>query len=201
MKVSSIGKVYSPNTKKTNFNNDKKNPSPAFGVDIRYNEESLKPIKDTRARGIMEEYLKKMEKRYQKVGSDNINIVLIAQQGEVPAPLFQLKKVPCYSISAIVQYKDVQRARKELLEAFRERSQLSDSEYGKRDKRDFELLEKGNPRVLKQIKKPVKIQLYEPVEDNIIYPVLEEIYNSRIKEVIEEFTYYPNIDMTRPKKN
>lgn len=192
MKVSSIGKVYSPNTKKTNFNNYKKNTSPAFGVDIRYSADSLESIQDENIRAMVEESFKKMEKRYKKVGSDNINIVLMANETIKPDPTSLLKrKMAFYRIYSIVQYKDVQRAREEILEANKTRPRHI--KYDDFDETNRKLIEKSDPRTMRELGKPQNGFFHYPDGIETLPAVLDDIYKIRLKHLINIFTYTPYI--------
>jgi hypothetical protein len=197
MKVSSIGKIYSPNTKKTNFNNYKKNTSPAFGVDIRYSAGSLKSIKDKNIRDMVEESFKKMEKRYKKVGSDNINIILMANEIIKPDPSSLIRrKTAFYRIYAIVQYKDVPRAREEILEANKTRPRHI--KYDNFDEKNIKLIEESNPRAMRELGKPQDGFFHYPDGIETLPAVLDDIYKIRLKHLINLFTYTPFIPPEHP---
>lgn len=171
MRVSAIGSSYLPKT-----NNKLKN-NIAFKADIRVDYGELRELPDEYA-GVIRPYLERAEKseEYKKMGSDNMLLKLKLCQSSQRNPKKRL-----YGITIESEFKDIERARKELIEN-------NDRDYPSDGDKDVIGLKKRDPEIMRRLRLTDKtITSFMPLK---YWPVEEQrMLDDNLKAIIHNMSY------------
>ena len=148
MRVNAINSAQFSMARKSSPVNNKQYTSPAFKADIRVDEVSLNCIPDETKRAEVKSRFEALKEKYKDLGSDNILVKLgIGVSYDREKGIIRPVKVPTYYGQVTAEYKDFERARREVLESLK--NPPEDLNYNDECKSNFILLAERNQRTMR----------------------------------------------------